>query len=81
LAYVADTVYKITATASSTSGQQIYVDGTAGTGHANTTDMQLGTDFEVGTDGNGANSSNGSERFHQIFDFVLNTSEIQKLPA
>jgi hypothetical protein len=81
LAYVADTVYKIAATASSASGQQIYVDGTAGTGHANTTDMQLGTDFEVGTDGNGANGADGQNRFHQIFNSELTQAQIAQLPA
>lgn len=54
LSYSAGTTYTILATASDSTGTMIAVDEVDGTGHANTSDMQLGTNFGVGNDGNGA---------------------------
>lgn len=53
LAYVAGTTYSIKARTSRIYGMQVWIDGAAGTSHANTSAMQLGSSFQIGADGNG----------------------------
>jgi hypothetical protein len=60
LAYAAGTTYKIAARASSTAGQDIFLNGVKGTNNATTTAMQLGANMEMGNDGNGASAQVGS---------------------
>lgn len=62
LTYTAGTTYTVKATASDSAGIMIAVDGVDGTGHANTTAMQLGSTFSVGTDGNGGGQASSAIR-------------------
>ena len=62
LTYTAGTTYTVKATASDSAGIMIAVDGVDGTGHANTTAMQLGSTFGVGTDGNGGGQASSAIR-------------------
>jgi hypothetical protein len=62
-AIVADTTYAIKATFSSTDGVDIEVDTVAGTGDANTTDIQLGTTIEIGALNAGSHQTGGVNNF------------------
>ena len=62
LTYTAGTTYTVKATASDSAGIMIAVGGVDGTGHANTTAMQLGPAFGVGTNGNGGGQASSAIR-------------------
>jgi len=71
LTYTKDSVNALKATYSAVDGIQIFVNDVAGTGDADTADIQIGSDFEVGSDGNSANHQVGSVRFLQQFASVI----------
>jgi hypothetical protein len=59
------TKYKIAWRLSPITGMDIFVNGTKGTGNANTSSMQLGTYFYIGNDGNGVESAWGYLRYYK----------------
>lgn len=75
----ANTRAKWAATFSSTSGTQIYLNGTAGTADAVTTACQIGANFQVGADGNGANQSYASNSNARIWPVALPTGTLQSM--
>ena len=63
LAYSADTTYIIKPSFSSTNGVGIDVDGSTGTGDANTTDIQLGATIEIGSLNAASHQTGGINNF------------------
>ena len=77
-AFVSGTTYKMAATWGA-SGTGIALNGTLGTGHANTTAAQIGTAMQTGADGNGANQPGMSLGNERIGQRQLSSSELQAI--
>ena len=75
----AGTLFKWAARFSSTTGTDIFVDGSIGTNDAVTTACQIGTNFQIGADGNGANQSYATDRAKRIYSPALSASQLQAM--
>ena len=76
--FVSGTTYKVAATWG-TSGTGIALNGTLGTGHANTTAAQIGSTMQTGADGNSANQPGMSLGNERIGQRQLSSSELQAI--
>ena len=75
----AGTIFKWAARCSSTSGTDIFLNGTAGTNNAVTTACQIGTNFQIGADGNSANQPFATVRLVNIARVSLSNAAISAL--
>lgn len=66
-AFVSGTTYKVAASWGA-GGSKIYLNGVAGTPHANTTAAQIAATMQIGADGNGANQSFAAIRKLRIWN-------------
>jgi hypothetical protein len=63
----------------SSNGSQIFVSGTAGTGHSNSSPVQLASTVQVGADGNSANQSHGWIPYIIAYKTTLSDAKIIEL--
>jgi len=76
LTYVADTTYRIDWRFDSIKGIDVFIDGTGGANHSNTTDCQIGATYEIGSDGNGAGHQCGSVKLHRVYPIAFTDEQI-----
>ena len=77
LSPTAKTVFKWAARFSSTSGTDIFLNGTKGTNDSVATACQIGTNFQFGADGNGANQSYATDRAKRVYSRALTDAQLQ----
>jgi hypothetical protein len=79
-AFVSGTTYKVAATWGA-AGTAIYLDGVAGTPHANTTAAQIAATMQFGADGNSLQQPGAAVIKNYIWQRQLSASEMQAITA